>query len=62
MKNSRVAVAGGGFWSRFQVPVWLELSDVARFLFGEAKQLACQIYRIDPWIAGEDVATAFLKM
>jgi hypothetical protein len=62
MKNLRVAVVGCGFWSRFQVPAWLELSDVARFLFGEAKQLACQIQRIDPGIAGEDVATALLKM
>jgi predicted dehydrogenase len=28
MKNLRVAVVGCGFWSRFQVPAWQELSDV----------------------------------
>ena len=28
MKHLRVAVVGCGFWSRFQVPAWLELSDV----------------------------------
>jgi predicted dehydrogenase len=112
MKNLRVAVVGCGFWSRFQVPAWRELSDVecvavcdldevkaqrtaeafgishsyanaaemikdqrpdvldvgshlldvVRFLFGEAKQLACQIQTIDPSIAGEDVGTVFLEM
>ncbi len=36
--------------------------DVVRFLFGEAKQLACQIQTINPSIAGEDVATVFLEM
>ncbi len=28
MKHLRVAVVGCGFWSRFQVPAWLELSEV----------------------------------
>jgi predicted dehydrogenase len=28
MKNLRVAVVGCGFWSRFQVPAWQELSDI----------------------------------
>ena len=28
MKNLRIAVVGCGFWSRFQVPAWQELSDV----------------------------------
>jgi D-apiose dehydrogenase len=36
--------------------------DVVRFLFGEVKQLACQIRTINPGIAGEDVATVFLEM
>jgi predicted dehydrogenase len=38
------------------------LLDVVRFLFGEAKQLLCQVRRIDPGIAGEDVATVLLEM
>jgi D-apiose dehydrogenase len=36
--------------------------DVARFLFGEAKQVVCQIQTINPGIAGEDVATVLLEM
>jgi D-apiose dehydrogenase len=28
MKNLRIAVVGCGFWSRFQVPAWQELSNV----------------------------------
>ena len=29
MKSPRkVAVLGAGFWSQFQIPAWLELSDV----------------------------------
>jgi predicted dehydrogenase len=27
-RKTRVAVVGCGFWSRFQVPAWQELSDV----------------------------------
>lgn len=36
--------------------------DVARFLFGEAASLYCQIKRVHPNIKGEDVATVLLKM
>jgi D-apiose dehydrogenase len=38
------------------------LLDAVRFLFGEAKQLFCQVQRINPGIAGEDVATVLLEM
>lgn len=36
--------------------------DVARFLFGEAESLYCQIDRIHPDIKGEDVATVVMRM
>ncbi len=36
--------------------------DTARFLFGEAHNLYCQIHRIHPDIKGEDVATVMLNM
>jgi D-apiose dehydrogenase len=36
--------------------------DVARFLFGDAKSLYCQTYRVHPDIKGEDVATVMLAM
>lgn len=36
--------------------------DVARFLFGEAKNLYCQIDRVHPDIRGEDVATVIMRM
>lgn len=36
--------------------------DVARFLFGEADQLSCQIQRVHADIKGEDVATVMMKM
>lgn len=36
--------------------------DTARFLFGEAHSLYCQIHRIHPSIKGEDVATVMLNM
>jgi len=36
--------------------------DVARFLFGEAERLYCQIQRIHPDIKGEDVATVMMSM
>ena len=36
--------------------------DVARFLFGEAESLYCQIGRVHPDIKGEDVATVMMRM
>ena len=36
--------------------------DTARFLFGDAKTLCCQTYRVHPDIQGEDVATVMLGM
>jgi predicted dehydrogenase len=36
--------------------------DTARYLFGEAKSLYCQIQRIHPDIRGEDVATVMMEM
>ena len=36
--------------------------DTARFLFGDAKTLYCQTYRVHPDIRGEDVATVMLGM
>ncbi|MGH9847900.1 MAG: Gfo/Idh/MocA family protein [Blastocatellia bacterium] len=38
------------------------LLDTARFLFGEAESLYCQIHRAQPQIKGEDVATVMMKM
>lgn len=38
------------------------LFDVARFLFGEAQRITCQIHRVHPQIKGEDAATALLLM
>jgi len=34
--------------------------DVARFLFGQARSVYCQIHRVHPNIKGEDVATVML--
>ena len=36
--------------------------DVTRFLFGECKELWCQILTVNPIIKGEDVATVMMKM
>jgi len=36
--------------------------DIARFLFGEARDLACQLQRVTPGIEGEDVATVMMTM
>lgn len=36
--------------------------DTARFLFGEADQLCCQVQRVHADIRGEDVATVMMKM
>lgn len=36
--------------------------DTARFLFGEARTLACRTTRVNPEIRGEDVATVMLGM
>jgi predicted dehydrogenase len=36
--------------------------DTARFLFGEAESLYCQINKVHPDIRGEDVATVMLEM
>ena len=38
------------------------LLDVARFLFGEAESLYCQVDRIHADVKGEDVATVMLRM
>lgn len=38
------------------------LLDTARFLFGEAENLYCQIGRVNPTIRGEDVATVMMRM
>ena len=40
----------------------VHLLDTVRFLFGEAERLTCQIHRVNPGIAGEDVATVLLWM
>jgi predicted dehydrogenase len=42
--------------------VGTHLLDAARFLFGEARCLACQIQTVNPSIIGEDVATVLLEM
>jgi predicted dehydrogenase len=42
--------------------VGTHILDVARFLFGEAHTLYCQIDRINPGIKGEDVATVMMNM
>lgn len=36
--------------------------DVARFLFGEARNLTCHTRRVNPDIRGEDVATVLMQM
>lgn len=36
--------------------------DAARFLFGEAENLYCQIHRVHSDVKGEDVATVMMKM
>lgn len=36
--------------------------DTARFLFGEARSLYCQVRHVTPGIKGEDVATVLLEM
>jgi predicted dehydrogenase len=40
----------------------VHLLDTVRFLFSEADRLTCQIHRVTPGIAGEDVATVLLAM
>jgi predicted dehydrogenase len=40
----------------------VHLLDLARFFFGEGKQLTCHTRRVHPNIRGEDVATILLKM
>ncbi|MFZ4507814.1 MAG: Gfo/Idh/MocA family protein [Fimbriimonas sp.] len=40
----------------------VHILDVARFLFGEAESLVCQLDRAHPHIKGEDMATVMLKM
>lgn len=42
--------------------VGVHVLDVARFLFGEASSLAAQTRRVNPSIAGEDVATLLLAI
>ena len=42
--------------------VGVHVLDVARFLFGEASSIAAQTRRVDPTIAGEDVATLLLTI
>src|SRR3712207_3731229 len=44
------------------IDIGTHILDVARFLFGEAASLGCQIDRIHPDIQGEDVATVIMKM
>jgi len=36
--------------------------DITRYLFGECKELWCQILTVNPKIKGEDVATVMMKM
>jgi predicted dehydrogenase len=42
--------------------VGCHLLDTARFLFGEAQRLSCQVCRVNAQIKGEDVATVMLQM
>lgn len=42
--------------------VGVHLFDLARFFLGEADSLLCHTARVNPNIAGEDVATALLRM
>lgn len=42
--------------------VGVHLLDAVRFLFGEANSLYCRTHRVNPGIAGEDVATLMLHM
>jgi len=42
--------------------VGVHVLDAARFLFGEAETLYCQIHRVHPHIKGEDVATVIMRM
>jgi len=42
--------------------VGVHLFDLARFFLGEADSLLCHTARVNPNIAGEDVATALLQM
>jgi len=39
----------------------VHLLDLARFFFGEASRLHCQVQRVNPAIRGEDVATVMLQ-
>lgn len=41
--------------------VGVHVLDAARFLFGEAETLHCQIHRVHPNIRGEDVATVIMR-
>ena len=36
--------------------------DIARFFFGEAQSVYCQIHRVHPDVKGEDIATVILMM
>lgn len=40
----------------------IHLLDLARFLMGDVTSLVCQTQRVNPCIAGEDVATVMLRM
>jgi predicted dehydrogenase len=40
----------------------VHLLDLARFFLGEVQRLYCQTQRVNPQIAGEDVATVLLEM
>lgn len=42
--------------------VGVHMIDVGRFFFGEPRTLACDMLRIDPTIAGEDVFTIMMGM
>jgi predicted dehydrogenase len=44
------------------VDIGTHILDVARFWFGEAESVACQVQRVQVGIRGEDVATVMLKM
>jgi predicted dehydrogenase len=41
--------------------VGIHILDVARFYFGEVKRITCTTQRVNPRVAGEDVATMLLE-
>jgi predicted dehydrogenase len=49
-KDSRLAI----------MDVGIHILDVARFYFGEVKRITCTTQRVNPRVAGEDVATMLL--